>query len=771
MLIDRQDLRPLLDAIDAGADGDPDGTLRLLLLDTLRCLPLNEAAWREIAPLAVKLMMLLTQQGRLDAPACAVFLALPLGSVRHFARRLAGGDSDASKNMRQALTGVQDALDWVPPADEAVEHASRIQALMQEAVGGRGIELLEVLQQLHDLSGGAAGRGGTGAATPPALPRPAVALIHDQGKRAAPAQGHQQQQQQQQQQLQQPQQPPPQQAQRQQSEIEATAGADGPDAAGSLPPESNGADAAAAPSPSPAPSPAPAPMPIQQVYPSIDADDLHPVAGQRVTIEVGLQDSAAPGVAGSAHLPARDRDVVQILKVHLLWGDFSAWDELHHSLAAGTVRKARFTLDAPACEEQQLGTVRVNFYLDQRWCGEGLRHLDLRPDATVAPLARIPTPALPPWHEGLVLAPGATPADLLVRIQRGDTAGEYFWSCLSPHGELPAPATPAASRMLLGSDAETFVRNLFKPLADQPLQAMDIVDLEGAGETIYRATPAVFKQAYWTVWRWARDGGFAFDAIQIVTDEPCVPWELMRVYDDIVAPEEPAEILSVRHAVGRWLASESGAPVQSLPVRQMAVSTSDYVGVDSVTQKLPWTTTERDWLVQHCQAQSVPLRSGPLLHLLQTGQVQALHIACHGKMSITAPETSYLVLEDAPNRLKPTAIARTDVRRGIGRERPLVFLNACEVGGSAASLGLVAGFPGAFLAAGAGAVVCPLWAVSDERSARIAQDFYTAVMRAEGATLGEVLREVRSTWRSQGHLTYLAYVLYGDPQARVHYTG
>ena len=45
-------------------------------------------------------------------------------------------------------------------------------------------------------------------------------------------------------------------------------------------------------------------------------------------------------------------------------------------------------------------------------------------------------------------------------------------------------------------------------------------------------------------------------------------------------------------------------------------------------------------------------------------------------------------------------------------------------------------------------------------------------VEAPAATLlGEVLREVRSTWRSQGHLTYLAYVLYGDPQARVHYTG
>ena len=98
---------------------------------------------------------------------------------------------------------------------------------------------------------------------------------------------------------------------------------------------------------------------------------------------------------------------------------------------------------------------------------------------------------------------------------------------------------------------------------------------------------------------------------------------------------------------------------------------------------------------------------------------------------------------------------------------PLVFLNACEVGGAAEALSLVAGFPAAFLKAGASALVSPLWVVNDERAFEIARGFYDAALAPAGPRrpLGQLLRDVRAQWREEGHLTYLAYVLYGDPLA------
>jgi CHAT domain-containing protein len=132
-------------------------------------------------------------------------------------------------------------------------------------------------------------------------------------------------------------------------------------------------------------------------------------------------------------------------------------------------------------------------------------------------------------------------------------------------------------------------------------------------------------------------------------------------------------------------------------------------------------------------------------------------------MSVASPLNSELIMEDTPSNLTPAMVDREEVREGIGKEPPLVFLNACEVGGAGASLSLVAGFPAAFIGGGAAAVVCPLWVIHDERAMRIAEHFYDAALGREPRPLGEIMREIRAKWQGGKHLTYLAYVLYGDP--------
>ena len=62
----------------------------------------------------------------------------------------------------------------------------------------------------------------------------------------------------------------------------------------------------------------------------------------------------------------------------------------------------------------------------------------------------------------------------------------------------------------------------------------------------------------------------------------------------------------------------------------------------------------------------------------------------------------------------------------------------------------------------------PLW-VNDERAKEISEFFYNAALARPPRTLGDVMREIRARWREGRHLTYLAYVLYGDPLARIEY--
>jgi len=48
----------------------------------------------------------------------------------------------------------------------------------------------------------------------------------------------------------------------------------------------------------------------------------------------------------------------------------------------------------------------------------------------------------------------------------------------------------------------------------------------------------------------------------------------------------------------------------------------------------------------------------------------------------------------------------------------------------------------------------------------ISKDFYNRVCQP-GMRLGEALQQIRQQWKEKKNLTYLAYVLYGDPLARV----
>jgi hypothetical protein len=204
-------------------------------------------------------------------------------------------------------------------------------------------------------------------------------------------------------------------------------------------------------------------------------------------------------VVGAVILPPAAPDVVHTLDVHLLLGDALLNDSLKYSVSGGTVKRARFEVKAPAIKSQdrELVQIRVNFYLNQRWCGEGLRNVVVRRDPSVAPLNAVPPPDVPDWRTLLSMEPDAQPADLIVRIQR-IRPGEYVWTCLSPHIPLAGPKDPRDSMASLGSDAETFVKNLFAVRVKTP-RNIDIADVEGAGEAIIR-TRRASSDAYWAVW-------------------------------------------------------------------------------------------------------------------------------------------------------------------------------------------------------------------------------------------------------------------------------
>ena len=508
-----------------------------------------------------------------------------------------------------------------------------------------------------------------------------------------------------------------------------------------------------------------------EVYPNIKASNEHPVTGEVIDLSVTLEEQESVTTSGQVSLPDAKPEEIFNIQVHLLCADFSLWDTLEYCKAKGTTKPACFKVTAPALSlddkgnylEQEKLLVRCNFYYNNRWCGEGQRFLDLRLDETITPLKAMPQPPKGIWKNLILFEQGAQPADLLVRIQRSND--NYLWTCLSPHLNFESSAN---SVMQIPEGAETFVKNLFEPYANIDLNPLQKTEINGIGEKIYNATPAAFQDNYWQLYRESKNNiKVTFNSILFITDEPYVPWELMRIADMQRGSAFAPELLGIRHATGRWLASESSRLPQKISVEAFAVTGSGYDNVPNIP-KLPWVKGELDWLTNAYKPSVIPLKSDDLIKFLDNGTAQAVHFACHGKMS-SNPLNSMLIMEDNPQNLKPISIDRFEVKNGLGRYHPIIFLNACQSAAEGNILGLIAGFPAAFLNAGASAVISPLWTISDAYAKEITEEFYTAAFAQPGATLGEIMQSIRKKWVAENHLTFLAYVLYGDPQARINY--
>ena len=506
------------------------------------------------------------------------------------------------------------------------------------------------------------------------------------------------------------------------------------------------------------------------LFPNIEASNLHPFVEEPVHVTVSLQTEQISEITGSVNLPdVGNEDYVYEIKVHLLCGDESYWDTLQYAQGEGMLKNAEFQLTMPDMPLDLAGNypdrhklpVRVNFYFKSRWCGEGERYLDLRLDDHIEPLRRIPPPPQSEWRKLIKLEPMSEAPDLLVRIAHKPGTTAYHWSCLSPHLEFDCSDD---SVMTLKTGAQQFVNNLFEPFATVQLNDLQRATLKGICEEIYDSTPECFKQAFWLLSEAAKTAPFEFKSILFISDESYIPWELMRITDE--ALEEEAGILSTTHSVGRWLAGSSNYMSQHISINRFAVSGSNYVDQKHIPN-LPHVDDELAHLSQRYQAEEVALTSTDVLSFLQNGSAQAMHFACHGMMSMKTPYKSQLLMEDHPQSITPPNISSYEVETGLGAEHPLIFLNACQAGATADQLSLVSGFPAAFLKAGASAVICPLWTVDDEQASIISKLFYEAAFEQPGITLGEIMRRIHQRWESEQQLTYLAYVLYGDPQTRV----
>jgi len=359
----------------------------------------------------------------------------------------------------------------------------------------------------------------------------------------------------------------------------------------------------------------------------------------------------------------------------------------------------------------------------------------------------------------------AAPPDLEIRVHTGFRSGRTHFDFVlhSPTGVVDFHHARIPGKPVMGRP-EAYQAHLLQKIeglgggrdvGGDPLLFAEIEDkLRGIGRGLFQELfPSEMKQAYRSFRKKVR-------SLMVTSDEPYIPWELVRPYDDS-DPDDfiDDDFLCLEFALTRWRPGRQ-AP-QEIRVQRLAC----FAG-----KELPHSREEKELLAELARAHRgvedvSPVESSAeaLEALLDGGGIQLLHFAGHGDFDPAQPNESALRF---PDRAFRSGDLHGPRMTHIARDRPLVFLNACRVAGQAWSLTGLGGWAEPWLR-GCGAFISPLWAVNDRLAFEFTRVFYGALERGE--TLGEAAREARREMCKlyPGQPTWLAYQVYGHVNGRV----
>ena len=285
--------------------------------------------------------------------------------------------------------------------------------------------------------------------------------------------------------------------------------------------------------------------------------------------------------------------------------------------------------------------------------------------------------------------------------------------------------------------------------------------MEGFGDELYQKfAPEPLKTAFWHL---VDRLGPEFDTIQIFSNNPVIPWELMRPSRS--DGSETRGFLGIEFTIGRWHVSHRSRqldrPPQSVAVEELVVVAPGY----KPDEALPGQSEEMKMLAGFTGFRTTPGKLENVEKLLASSPNGIIHFAGHGSAKPAAGGVYeyFITLED-------TALDLTTFRglagAGAFLRNPFFFFNACEMGQSKKVADFVSGWAPAVLESGASGFIGALWPVDDRGAAKFASVFYGELDQrlAKGpVNVAELLRDARRLYLDEGNPTYLAFIYYGDP--------
>lgn len=305
----------------------------------------------------------------------------------------------------------------------------------------------------------------------------------------------------------------------------------------------------------------------------------------------------------------------------------------------------------------------------------------------------------------------------------------------------------------LGTDAASEAAAMFRQFASLE-RGKHRARIEGFGEKLWDRAPAEFRELYWVLHNHYQRPL----TIQFISDDPHLPWELMRPYrkDEVHPP------LALRHAVARWIGRYAGYLSNRLPAGRVVTIAPRY---PSAKTRLSTAEATAARLVQRFRAEALQGTLSATNNLLEhpsADPVALIYFTGHGLFNAAAADASAIKLEDG--NLAVDEVRRSEVKLGE-RWGTVVFFNACEVGATASALGSVGGWADAFASRKFRGFIAPLWAIDEEDASQVTDELMTKII-TEGVPIATALRDLRKQYGDVSP-TFYSYLLYGDVTARL----
>ncbi|MBW4429619.1 MAG: pentapeptide repeat-containing protein [Nostoc desertorum CM1-VF14] len=399
--------------------------------------------------------------------------------------------------------------------------------------------------------------------------------------------------------------------------------------------------------------------------------------------------------------------------------------------------------------------IRVDFYQSDRRIGTVRRNILVVDEPSDSNVTQ------PKKTIGIELkaTPTTPPPDLELCVELRDDCTLYF----TLHSKVAGYHHAKVGQVILKGSPLEKMQAVYQEMSNKaaPIQLIEQASAErrlaALGHELWdELIPEKLKQEYWRF-------KFHVKSILITSDEPWIPWEMIKPYHFNNEGERKDELfLCQQFALSRWLSGEGGTAEELFLGRARPVAPTQ-VNLRSVQEEVAF-------IKQLCDLRSDIIVLEPccsyqeVLDWLENEKFFILHFACHGMFDATYPNNSAIKLSDGI--LRPSDIR---VRFGGKRPRPLLFINACHGARSEFSFTGVGGWAERLVTkANVGAFVGAMWEVNDGLALIFARSFYTKLLK-DNATIAEAFKYAREEIRQLApyNSTWLAYVLYADPEGRI----